>query len=56
MVIEAVKYLATFIFFAKIFQRDKTHNMMALMFDPRLNGLTCVCDFVGQEKNYGDYT
>jgi len=24
--------------------------MMALMFDPRFKGLTCVCEFVGREK------
>ncbi len=50
MVVETIKVLVTFIHFAPIFQHDKAHNMMALMFDPRFKGLTCVCGFVGQEK------
>jgi len=50
MVVETVKVLATFILFAQNFQHDKAHNMMALMFDPRFKGLTCVCEFVGREK------
>jgi len=50
MATEAVKVLATFIFFAQICQCDKTHNMMTFMFDPMFKSLTCVCEFVGREK------
>jgi hypothetical protein len=50
MVAETMKILATLIFFARNFQHDKAHNMMALMFDPRFKGLTCVYEFVGREK------
>jgi hypothetical protein len=49
MAAELVKILAPFVLFAWIFQRDNAHNMMALMFDPRFKGLTCICEFVGQE-------
>jgi hypothetical protein len=50
MATEVVKFLTIFILFVQIFQCDKTHNMMVLMFDPRFKGLTCVCEFVGREK------
>jgi hypothetical protein len=46
MIVEVVKVLAPFIFFAWIFNVRKAHNMMALMFDPRYKGFSCVCEFV----------
>jgi hypothetical protein len=49
MATELVKILAPFLLFAWIFQHDNAHNTMALMLDPRFKGLTCICEFVGQE-------
>jgi hypothetical protein len=46
MVVEALKVLTAFILFVQNFQRDKAHNMMALMFDSSFKVLICVCEFV----------
>ncbi len=61
MATKVVKVLAPFLLFVQNFQRDKAHNMMALMLDLRYNmmafmldlrfkGLTCVCEFVGKKR------
>ncbi len=50
MATKVVKALAPFLLFVQIFQCDKAHNMMALMLDLIFKGLTCVCEFVGQER------
>ncbi len=49
MATKLVKVLVRFLLFARIFQRGNAHNMIALILDPRFKGLTCVCEFVGQE-------
>jgi hypothetical protein len=51
MAIERLGVLAPFLPFLETFAiATSVHNMLALMFDPRLKGLTYEIDFLGHEK------
>ena len=42
--------LAPFSAFATCFVKEKTHNMLALMLDPRSKELTCITKFIGRDR------
>jgi len=55
--IEVVKILSPILFFAWIFQHDKTNNMMAFMLDLKFKGLTCIHEFANQKfEGHGNCT
>jgi len=47
---EILKVLLTFFFFLHVFDKEKGHNMLVLMFDPRFKNMHLVTMFLGHEN------
>ena len=50
MAFESIEVIKPCLAFAVDFTREKAHNMLSLMLDPRYKGLQVIIDYVGREK------
>jgi hypothetical protein len=50
MVAKIINVLHPFLGFAKTFSQDISHNMVALMLDPRFKGMDCIMDYIGRDQ------
>ena len=50
MAFESIEVIKPCLAFAVEFTREKAHNMLSLMLDPRYKGLQVIINYVGREK------
>ncbi len=42
--------LHPFLSFTKSFSRERAHNIVVLMLDPRFKGIDCIMDYIGRDQ------